>query len=115
MTTTVVLVPVVLCLLLVVVQAALVFHARSTVTAAVTDAVRATQLEGATTADGHAVAAQLLDDTLLNGTTIVVERVGGRASVHIAAHVTSLIPGWDPTVSANAEGPTEEFRPATAS
>lgn len=115
-TTVVLLVPVALCLLLIVVQAALVFHARSVVTAAATDAARATQMEGATATEGYAVADQLLaDGSLLSEITVGVTRSGGRATVRIDAHVTSLIPGWTPTVSAHAEGPTEEFRPANAS
>ena len=113
-TTTVLLVPVALCLLLIVVQAALVFHARSVVTAAATDAARATQLEGATAADGRAVADQFLgSSSLLGATNITVARSGGRVIVDVDAQVTSLIPGWTPTVSAHAEGPAEEFRPAT--
>ena len=107
-----ILIPVVLLLVMVVIQAALVFHARSIVTAAATDAARATQADGGTTTDGRTVAVQLLDGSqhLLAHTDITVERVGNRVVVNVDARVTSLIPGWTPTVAAHIDAPTETFR-----
>ena len=116
MTVTVILIPVVLALVMVVIQAALVFHARSIVTAAATDAARAAQANGGTTTDGRVVAAQLLDGSarLLEYTNVTVERAGDRVVVHVDAHVTSLIPGWSPSVSAHIDAPVEAFRPASS-
>ena len=115
MTTAVVLIPVVLMMVMVVIQMALVFHARSVVTAAATDAARAAQAEGGTEGDGQAVANQLVagSDNLLTTITIDVNRAGGRVAVTIDADVVSLIPGWTPSVSAHIEGPIEQFRTGT--
>jgi Flp pilus assembly protein TadG len=111
-TVTVILIPVVLLMVMVLLQAALVFHARSIVTAAATDAARAAQADGGTATDGRVVADQLLDGSghLVIDPNVTVDRRGERVVVDITAHVTSLVPGWTPTVTAHADGPVETFR-----
>lgn len=112
----VILAPVVLFSSMVAVQAALVFHARAVVTAAAADAARTVQLEGGTAQDGHAVAEQLLggSSTLLVEPHVHIdENAGGHVTVQVTARVTSLIPGWDPTVNGHAHGVREEFKAET--
>ena len=111
--TTVVLVPCVLVIIMAVIQAALVFQARSVVTAAAFDAARAVQVEGGQDADGLAVADQLLagSDDLLTGPTVDIRSTpGGTVTVEVSAGVTTLLPGWRPRVSGRAEGVREAFR-----
>lgn len=112
-TATVILVPVVLILVMVVIQAGLTFHARSVVTAAATDAARTIQAEAGTEQDGRAVADQLLAGSagLLVDPQVDVLAGGGEVEVVITAKVSSLVPFWDPTVQGRASGPIEQFRP----
>lgn len=111
-----ILIPVALLLAMLVIQTALVFHARNIVTAAATDAARAAQADGGTVDDGRAMAAQLLDDNgrLLDDEQVTVERSGDRVRAEVAATVVSLIPGWAPTVAASVDAPVETFRPTGA-
>lgn len=104
--------PVLLALVLVAVQAALVFHARSVVTAAAQDAARAAQRELGTEADGRAAAAALLgpSDQLLVAPSVVVERSADTVTVSVDSEVTSVVPFWTPSVHGSASGPVERFR-----
>ncbi len=104
--------PVLLLLVLVAVQAALVFHARSVVTAAAQDAARATQRELGTEADGRAAAAALLDSSqqLLVAPTITIDRTTDTVTARVESEVTSVIPFWTPSVEGAASGPVEQFR-----
>ncbi len=108
-----ILIPVALLLAMLVIQTALVFHARNIVTAAATDATRAAQAHGSTVESGRGIAAQLLDDNgrLLENEQVTVEREGDRVRVEVTATVVSLIPGWSPTVTASVDAPVETFRP----
>lgn len=105
-------VPVAMLLFLVAVQAALTFHARSVLSAAAQDYVRAVQTEDP--GSGPEAAANVLAGSsgLFTATPSIDSNVGGDVvSVTISAEVKSLIVGWSPEVTASAEGAAERFRP----
>ncbi len=96
-----------------VIQVALLFHARSVVTAAAQDGVRAAQVENATAADAQDAASQILADStaLLNNESVVVTPSGEFITVTVTADVTSVAFGLTGPVTASASGVIERFRP----
>jgi Flp pilus assembly protein TadG len=109
----VILLPVVVTMVFLVIQAALVFHARSIVAAAAEDAARAAQMEQGTAADGRAVAQSILAGSagLIPAPTVTIERSATSVSVTVSATVRGPIPWLHPTVTAGAGGPVERFVP----
>lgn len=109
----VILTPLLLLMVFMVIQGALIFHARSVVTAAAQDATRAAQLENSTGAAGQAAGAQILagSSNLLINERITVNRGADEVTTVVEAEVTSLVPLWSPTVRATVTGPVERFRP----
>jgi Flp pilus assembly protein TadG len=113
-TTTVLVVPIAMLLILLVVQAALVFHAQAIVDAAAQDGAFAGQGESGTEAVARTVAHSVIGTTsgsLLTNVDISVEPNSSRFSVTVQANVKSLIPGYTPTISSTAVGPRETFIP----
>ena len=111
-TSTVIMVPLMLLLFLFAVQTALAFHARSVLSAAAQDYVRAVQAEDP--GSGEAAANALLSGSagLFVSTPAIQPSTGGDVvGVTIRGQVKSLIPGWSPEVSGSAEGAAERFRP----
>lgn len=109
---TVVMVPLAMLLFLVAVQIALTFHARSVLSAAAQDYVRAVQTEQP--GSGEAAAANVLSGSthLFTSTPAMAPTTGGDVvSVTITGQVKSVVPGWSPEVTATAEGAAERFRP----
>lgn len=111
-TSTVVMVPLAMLLFLVAVQVALTLHARSVLSAAAQDYVRAVQTEDPGSGEDAANA------VLAGSTQLFSSRPGIDASigadvvgVTITGTVMSLVPGWSPEVTGSAEGATERFRP----
>lgn len=96
-----------------VIQVALLFHARSVVTAAAQDGVRAAQVENATTADAQNAASQILSGStaLLNNESVVVTESGDFVTVTVTADVTAVVFGMTGPVTASASGVIERFRP----
>lgn len=96
-----------------VIQVALLFHARSVVTAAAQDGVRAAQVENATAADAQAAASQVLagSSALLNNETVDVTTSGEFVTVTVTADVSSVALGLTGPVTASASGVIERFRP----
>lgn len=96
-----------------VIQVALLFHARSVVTAAAQDGVRAAQVENATAADAQAAASQILagSSALLNNETVDVTTSGEFVTVTVTAEVSSVALGLTGPVTASASGVIERFRP----
>lgn len=96
-----------------VIQVALLFHARSVVTAAAQDGVRAAQVENATAADAQAAASQILagSSALLNNETVDVTTSGEFVTVTVTADVSSVALGLTGPVTASASGVIERFRP----
>ena len=112
-TSTVFVMPVVLTLILVVVQVALAWHAKTMVDAAASDAVVATQIEGGSEQDGRDAAADLLGgstDQLLSEVEVDVTRTADISTVRVQARVANVIPFIPVIVHATATGPTERFR-----
>ncbi|MCP5027884.1 MAG: pilus assembly protein [Actinomycetia bacterium] len=108
----VVLTPIFVFTFMLVVQAALMFHARSLVQTAAQDAARATQVEIGTAADGHNAAGRWVEEGgLLQGLEISISRTPTQVNVTITSGVQSLVPFWEPTVAATVQGPVEAFRP----
>lgn len=102
--------PVFIMAVMLVIQAALLFHARTLISAAASDAARATQAESGTVADGHAVACGLIGDGgLLEDPSVDITRTPTEVQVTITTGVQSLVPFWDPEITATAVGPVEVF------
>ena len=113
-TTTVLAMPIAMLLILVVVQAALVFHAQALVDAAAQDGVEAGQGKPADEAAIHSTVQSIFDGSagnLLSNVDVYVQAESARLSVTVQATVKSLIPGYSPTVSSTAAGPREVFVP----
>lgn len=99
-------------LFLLAVQAALTFHARSVLSAAAQDYVRAEQTESG--GGGAQAAAAILAGSggLFVGSPAIVPTTGPQTvEVTISGQVASLVPGWSPSVTATASGAAERFRP----
>ena len=100
--------------MLLVVQAALVWHARNIAEAAAQEGLRSARLYGGTSDAGQTRAQSFLTQTagdLLTNTSVTVERTGERASVRVSGRTLSLVPGLRPRVGALAAGPVERFVP----
>jgi Flp pilus assembly protein TadG len=95
-----------------VIQVAVLFHARSVVSAAAQDAVRAAQVENANESDARDAAAQILGGStgLLNNESVVVSSSGDFVTVTITADVTPVVFGLTGPVTATASGVVERFR-----
>jgi Flp pilus assembly protein TadG len=109
----VVLVTLTVFLVMFVIQVGLAFHAKTVLNAAAQDAVRAAQLENATTADGEAAAHEILAGStgLLSNVEVVPHPTPTTVSFTVTADVLSLVPFWSGSVSGSASGPREMFRP----
>lgn len=107
-----ILTPIVVFSVMLAIQGALVFHARSIVQTAAQDAARATQAQNATIADGQAAGEYWVSDGgLLIQPSVVVQRTATEVQVTVTSGVQSLVPFWQPTVVATVVGPVEVFRP----
>ncbi|MFB9320095.1 TadE/TadG family type IV pilus assembly protein [Cryptosporangium minutisporangium] len=103
--------PLLLLLLMLVVQAALAWHAVHVADATVTRAADAARLSGATDADGQAAAATLteqLGSGLLTDVQVTVSRSGGQVTVELTAHTPTVVPGLTWTVHRHATAPIEQ-------
>lgn len=108
----VVMFPVVMAAVMLAIQGALVFHARSLVQTAAQDAARVTQVEEGTVADGEAAAGVWLGGGgLLENPVVSISRGATQVEVTVTSGVQSLVPFWNPSVTATVSGPVEVFRP----
>lgn len=106
-------VPVLLFLLLVVVQAGLWYHASQVVDAAAQEGVQAGRVDGATAAVAESRARAFvtrLSPTIARGATVQASRTGAETSVVVSGSVQPVIPGMALTVTGRAHAPTERFR-----
>lgn len=111
-TSAVILAPVAIVAIMLAIQAGLVFHARSLVQTAAQDAARAAQAETANAADGQTAGLRWIPDGgLLEDPAITVTRNATQVDVVATSGVISLVPFWDPIVTATVSGPVEAFRP----
>ncbi|MYH72367.1 MAG: hypothetical protein F4153_07305 [Acidimicrobiia bacterium] len=114
-TTTVLVVPIAMFLILVVIQAALVLHAQAIVDAAAQDGAQAGQAEAGTEALARTAAQSVIGTgagNLLKDVRVSVDTDPSRISVTVQATVKSLMPGYAPMISSTAAGPRETFIPA---
>jgi len=117
-TSTVFVMPIVLFMIMVVVQMALTWHAKTVVDAAASDGLASAQVENGTDQAGIDAANNLLagsSEQLLTDIDITVDRQAETTSVRIQARVTNVVPFAPIYVDATASGPTEHFRPGTGS
>jgi hypothetical protein len=108
--------PACLALVLLVVQAALVFHARDIAQAAAQEGLRQARLYDGTADAGRHRAEGFLQTgggDLLTNTKVTVSRDDESARVEVRGQALSLLPGLRPEVAAVAAGPVERFVPAT--
>jgi TadE-like protein len=92
------------------VHAGMVFHARSVVSAAAQDGLRAVQAEGGTEDDGRAAAeATLALAPGLLDPSVTVTGGDGENRVRVTARVDSPFGGFLTDVSAEVSGPKERF------
>ena len=113
-TTAVLLVPLAMGLILLVVQAAMVFHGQAIIDAAAQDGALAGQGELGTEATAQTTARSVIGKSagnLLSDIEVFVEAEQSMLSVRVQAAVKSLLPGYSPTISSIATGPREIFIP----
>ena len=113
-TTAVLVVPIAMFLILVVVQAALVFHAQAIVDAAAQDGAYAGQGESGTETSARTAAETILGASagnLLRDVDVSLHSNSSQLTVTVQATVKSLIPGYAPRVSSTAAGLREVFIP----
>lgn len=106
--------PAFLLIVLLVVQAALIWHARNVAEAAAQEGLRSARLLDGSSAAGQASARSFLEQTagdLLAVPTVRVERDAMQARVEVRGRALSLVPGVRPRVVAAAAGPIERFVP----
>jgi len=113
-TTTVLAVPIAMFLVFVVIQAALLFHARSIVDAAAQTGAQSARGESGTEETARAAAQSVMEasaGSLLSDVDIAIQANPARLSVPVHASVKSLIPGFAPRIASTAAGPREAFTP----
>ena len=105
--------PLMLLMILAVVQFGLWFHASHVASAAAQEGARAARAEASSAAAGQARAEEFLDSV---GRAIVLEpsvratRDDDVARVEVTGQAPQVVPGLTLPISAESEGPVEEFR-----
>ena len=111
-TTAVLAVPIAMLLILVVVQAALVFHAQAVLDAAAQDGAQAGQGRSGTRLAARTATQSVIGDSagnLLSNVHIDIQTTPRNLAVRVRADVKSLIPGYNPTIESMSTGPREVF------
>lgn len=106
--------PALLFVILVAVQFALAYHAKTIATAAAQDGARAAQVEGGMAGDGQAVAESFVRENaprLLEDVMVDVDADGQNVRVEVRGRVASVVPGLRLQVHGTASGPVERFVP----
>ncbi|MDN5771542.1 MAG: pilus assembly protein [Microlunatus sp.] len=107
--------PALLAIMLVGVQAAMWFHARSVAIGAAADGARAQSLERAVDGDGQAAALEFVSqaggEDVLRGVGASSRRSPTSVSVTVTGSSMSLVPGWNPSVEQSATVPLEQVTP----
>lgn len=107
-----ILLPVLMLLTMLVVQAGIWFHANAVATTAANHGVDAARVQDGSANDGHEAATQFLDDPgVLRSPSIEVRRDAETASVTVSGDVASLMFGIPFSVSATADAPVERLLP----
>ena len=110
---TVLVVPIVLFLILLVLQAGLWFHGSQLVEAAAQEGMQAGRVETGTVSAAEERAKQFvtsLSPSIAATTEVHASRTASTTRVEVAAQVQQVVPGLRLAVSGVAEGPTERFR-----
>ncbi|WP_239070169.1 TadE/TadG family type IV pilus assembly protein [Cellulomonas chitinilytica] len=108
----VVLVPALMVMMFLGMQAALVYHARTVAIAAAEEGARAAASQGASTADGRAAAVAFAGDAgvgMFTATAIDVERTAEIARVEVTGTSVSVVPGWTVLIAQSASAPVERI------
>jgi Flp pilus assembly protein TadG len=105
------LMPAVLMLVILVVQAGLYYHAHQRATAAADRAVAAARTPTGTEADGVAAAQLFLDGAPLDGAAVQVQRGPEEVEATVTGVAPELIPGISWQVEAVTAAPAERFIP----
>jgi len=110
---TAVLLPVVMLLLMLVVQAGVYFHTRAVATTAARKAVTAARIEDGTPADGQQAADQFLDQNgaALRARQVDVTRSDTTATATVSGDVASVLFGVPFSVSVTVDAPAERVTP----
>ncbi|MAT05534.1 MAG: hypothetical protein CL424_10885 [Acidimicrobiaceae bacterium] len=113
MTATVLVVPLVLITMLLVIQFALAYYARTVVAGSAQDAAAAAARRGSSTVEGIALADSLVEQgagSLLESHSVTAAESGRLVSVTVQGKVVSLLPLFGTiTVSATGTAPVETF------
>lgn len=110
----VIVIPVIVFLTMLVVQYALLWHARNVTEAAARDGLRVARGYEASAAQGEAAAEQYLATVaprLLSGRDCTVQRDATTVSIVCRATVSSVVPFGEFSVTERASGPVELFTP----
>jgi Flp pilus assembly protein TadG len=115
----VILLPALFAVMLLGMQAALYYHARTTAIAAAQEGARAAGAEHGREADGTAAAndfiAEAGGDDVLTNTSTTASRTGAVATVTVTGFSLSVIPGWHVRIRQSATVPVEHLTdPTTA-
>ncbi|MER6047273.1 TadE/TadG family type IV pilus assembly protein [Streptomyces sp. NPDC001793] len=105
-------VPVLLLLAMLIVQFALVWHARHIAQYAAQRALAAARTQHGSTADGQAQAARslaALGNRTLTTPSVTVERTTAQTTVRVRGTVMAVVPGLHLHASGTASGPTERL------
>ncbi|MFF4602730.1 TadE/TadG family type IV pilus assembly protein [Streptomyces sp. NPDC001339] len=105
-------VPVLLLLVLLIVQFALVWHARHIAQFAAQRALAAARVKDATAADGRAQARRslaVLGSRILAAPSVAVDRTTAQTTARVGGTVIAVVPGLALHASGTASGPTEKI------
>lgn len=109
-------VPALLLLALLIVQFALVWHARHIAQYAAERALAAARVEGGTGADGQTQARRslaALGSRVLTAPSVTVNRTTTQTTVRVGGRVMAVVPGLSLHASGTASGPTERITTPT--
>jgi len=94
------------------VQAALVYHARTVAVAAAQEGARAAAGLTSSTKDGRAAAAAFVDDAasgMFTADSITVDRTVEVVRVQVVGTSASVVPGWTVRITQSASAPVERI------
>jgi Flp pilus assembly protein TadG len=106
--------PIVLLMIVMVIQTALVWHARNVAVAAADQGVEAGRLDGGSPADARAQALDMLAHStgdLISNVRVTVVSTATQLSVHVHGTVVGVLPGLHLPVDADVVAPRERFVP----
>ena len=106
-----ILLPVLMAVLFLGMQAALYHHARTVAIAAAQEGARVAAAEHGREGPGASAALQFVEvaggDDVLTSPTVTADRAAARATVVVRGYALSVIPGWRPEIQQSASMPVE--------